>query len=339
MEMCAGLKMNFDKVTVLPLHADGWDALRECLVRWGNGWENAQLAMCARWLGWRIGLHMTQEEFQDAACKILTRIPMVKRLHLGAPAAIHMAKLVLGSVATHQLRGRRPLDVIKKCFQTTFRHLTPGPREWLPHCWSWCLRELGIPCNFEDAERLSLRLHFLAVLNLSCSLAWLRGQLLPSSLPDLQGWQDASSIVALGRAVEDGVRGNLFTVSGRREGGRVILTSRIRRELGNDKNKFKAIFAKWLQTKQPHFRPRPHALADWLESRVVASWGPSFRRKGDRMLANLGCLRDVGPPRAVNAYLRILIGGVAVSPDAGLPNSCLFVHGCRGYGGVDHYVN
>eukprot|EP00971_Amphidinium_carterae_P153090 3034608-Amphidinium_carterae.1 len=198
--MCAGLRMNFDKVTVLPLHVDVSDALRECLARWGNGWENAQLAMCARWLGLRISLHMTQEEFQDAACKILTRMPMVKRLQLGALVAIHMAALVLGSVATHQLRGRRPMDVTKKCFQTIFRNLTPGPREWLPHCWSWCLRELGFPCNIEDAERFSLRLHFLAVLNLSCNRAWLRGQLLPSFSLDLQGWQDASSIAALGRA-------------------------------------------------------------------------------------------------------------------------------------------
>eukprot|EP00971_Amphidinium_carterae_P132808 2630240-Amphidinium_carterae.1 len=75
MEMCAGLRMNFDKVTVLPFHADGWDALRECLVRWGNGWEKAQLAMSARWLGWRIGL----------ACNHLAKIALNLSLRLIVP--------------------------------------------------------------------------------------------------------------------------------------------------------------------------------------------------------------------------------------------------------------
>eukprot|EP00971_Amphidinium_carterae_P261311 5183975-Amphidinium_carterae.3 len=197
---CAGLRLNHSKVVALPLHHASRDSLVEVLQDMGDGWDRVEVAMVARWLGWRVGAGMADEEFAEGCGKITNRLPLIQRLHLGTPANLHVAKGLLVSMIVHVLRARKPLPVLEQCFGMLFRKLAPGPKDWLPSKWGWVLRDIGFPGNFYDASRLGTQLHFQAILTISSNPLQVWRGLRHHGSPALQNWQEHSSIAALGSA-------------------------------------------------------------------------------------------------------------------------------------------
>eukprot|EP00971_Amphidinium_carterae_P325936 6456497-Amphidinium_carterae.1 len=149
----ANLRMNFSKVRVIPLHDGIRDELLANLCAHDQEWGELSFAELVKYLGFYIGPR-AEGLFEDVVRKMLSRTHALHQLHAGMPAAVFLSKALVTSLCVHRLRLQVPDKTLRGAFQTIFRTLTPGPREWLnvdlgPH-----LKHLAFPSSFLDADAL-----------------------------------------------------------------------------------------------------------------------------------------------------------------------------------------
>ena len=152
--------------------------------------------------------------------------------------------------------------------------------------------------------------------------------------PPLLTWLESSTLTSLEHAARAAVHGGLLSYH---SSGSLRLKSRLERALGS-----KGVFAKMLR----RMLEEPGQMLDgggaiagqWLDRRVNRCHGQRFASfcLVGKYIRHMQIVGRHGPPKLLNAMLRLLTGGVVLS---GGENRCLLCSGCLGANSVSHYAS
>eukprot|EP00971_Amphidinium_carterae_P236321 4689821-Amphidinium_carterae.1 len=199
----ANLKLNHHKVFVLPLHHDIVGLVLWRLSVCDPAWLNASVCTVARYLGYSVGPHYFDGNV-EVCSKIRQRADDISAMHLGSPAQLGLARIVLWSCASHILSMSSPTAEVINAYQYATKQLIKGPQGWMNSLVASHLQELGWPAQVETPIASAMKLQTHALVRLRYDVQTRHAQLVHASLqcdalavPLVQAWFHGSSHTAL----------------------------------------------------------------------------------------------------------------------------------------------
>ena len=200
-----------------------------------RSWEAAKECVSARYLGYRVVPSAHDDRpFAVSSEKIKDRAVLLSTLHLGAPALLHLARLLLWACSQHDVLSARDPDAeLKQAFRNAVSCLIEGPPGWMTLDVSMQLHKLGWPARVPSPDLLAKSLQMRVVLRLvgrvDCMLLRddfgerLRDEFLPL-MPHVLSWFKTGVVCTSAEVTSEMIRGNLI----KRKCGALALGSNIR---------------------------------------------------------------------------------------------------------------
>ena len=345
MSLVGGLQLNYGKVVIVDLEQCGVAGVESHSMRfvdYDERWRAAQFREGGRYLGYHVGLSGTSAAWLAPLQKMLHRAELIPLLRLGAPASLQLAKSVLWSCCTHLLGVFAPPHSAVLLFRELFKALLRGPPGWLRYeqavhlehvGWRWApphIHALSLPSRIRTLCRMELwHLPQLYAHAVSC----IRSEDAPLS-PLLLAWFNSSMISGLKEAAEAAVHGGLLTLQ---NDGSLCMKARLERAICH-KSSRASLLKKMLSAPGGALFNGAVIARQWVDRRVVMTHGRDLASFSliTRYLRHLRTFGRHGPPKILNAMMRVITGGVVIRRG---DERCVACWGCLGRNDLRHYAS
>ena len=341
----ASLKLNHAKICGIALHQSTKGAVFDEISRRSARWMQAIESEHHAYLGYGVGRCSSAITWKRVIKKLETRAAIMTIVPFGAPALIRLARNLLWSITHHVMAVMMPDACLEATFERLCCSLFRGPSGWLSPKARRALSLIGWASLPPQVAELSFRLRVRAVIrhpDWRTIGAFERAkegfaredQLL---VPFLGDWFRNSLTFALGETARVGILHGFFCLSD--DGASVSVGPRLQRCLWNPKARARLLFEALVKDGAIS-PPMGHELRAWFlkrSPRVLGSEWSSLRRL-ERVMHHIRLAAKTVPPRAINAFTRLMLdGGLLQSPGI-IERKCLLCCVCGGENLLCHYV-